>query len=144
MRMTLYVRFKWNAMRGAFKHDPRTRGEFMQHINRQLAEELYMPRLSADALPQQLAQLPGWSVKDGQLTKNYKVKSFAHAVLFIGAIGQLAEAANHHPDLLLHDYNQVTVSVVDHHEGGLSVKCAQLAHAIEALPHKKLDPAKAA
>lgn len=103
-----------------------------------------MPKLSADAITQQLAQLPGWSVKDGQLTKNYKVKSFAHAVLFIGAIGQLAEAANHHPDLLLHDYSQLTVSLVDHHDGGISEKCVKLASEIEALPHKKLDPDKAA
>ncbi len=103
-----------------------------------------MPRLSEDAINTQLAQLPGWSVKDGQLTKNYKVKSFAHAVLFIGAIGQLAEAAGHHPDLFLHDYSQLTVSVVDHHEAGISEKCTKLASEIEALPQKKLDPDKKA
>ncbi len=34
------ARMVTSAMRGAFRHDPRTRGEFMQHINRQLAEEL--------------------------------------------------------------------------------------------------------
>ena len=34
------ARMVTSAMRGAFKHDPRTRAEFMQHINRQLTEEL--------------------------------------------------------------------------------------------------------
>lgn len=101
-----------------------------------------MTRLTTEQISAALADLPGWSVQEGKLTKTYKVKSFAHGVLFIGAIGQLAEAANHHPDLFLRDYSQVTVSLVDHHDSGISEKCAKLAAGIEALPHKKLDPAK--
>lgn len=103
-----------------------------------------MPKLSDENIQANLAKLPGWSVKDGQLTKNYKLKSFAHGVLFIGAIGQLAEAAGHHPDVFLHDYSQVTVSVVDHHDGGISEKCTKLAAEIEALPQKKVEADKAA
>ena len=103
-----------------------------------------MPRLTLDEINQHLTNLTGWSVREGQLTKTYKVKSFAHGVLFIGAIAQLAEAANHHPDVSLHGYNQVTINLVTHSEGGLSEKDAALASAIEALPHKKTDPSKPA
>ena len=101
-----------------------------------------MPRLSADQIEQALGQLPGWSVQAGKLTKEFTVKSFAHAVLFTGAIAQLAEAMNHHPDLFLHDYKFVTVSLVDHHDGGINEKDTALAAQIDALPHKKLDPDK--
>ena len=88
-------------------------------------------------LQQALAGLPGWSVRDGFLTKTYRVRSFAHGMLFLAAIGQLAEAANHHPDLSLRDYSQVTVDLVTHSEGGLTERDFALAAAIDALPHKK-------
>ena len=87
---------------------------------------------------QRLATLPGWSVQGGVLTKTFTVRSFAHGVLFLGPIGQYAEAANHHPDVNLHDYSQVTVSLVTHSEGGITDKDAALAAQIEALPHKAL------
>jgi len=85
-----------------------------------------------------LASLAGWAVSNGRLTKTYTVRSFAHAVLFAGAIAQLAEAANHHPDLKLHDYKLVTVELMTHSAGGLTAKDFDLAEGIEALPHKPL------
>jgi 4a-hydroxytetrahydrobiopterin dehydratase len=97
-----------------------------------------MTHLTTDELGQRLAALPGWAVRDGRLTKTFTVRSFAHGVLFLGAIGQFAEAANHHPDVNLHDYSQVTVSLVTHSEGGITEKDVALATQIEMLPHKVL------
>jgi 4a-hydroxytetrahydrobiopterin dehydratase len=96
-----------------------------------------MPRLNQDQITERLAALPGWEVREGLLTKTYTVRSFAHGVLFLGAIGQLAEAANHHPDVSLHDYSQVTLQLSTHSEGGLTEKDFDLAAQIEALPQKK-------
>ena len=96
-----------------------------------------MPRLNQDQITDLLAALPGWEVREGLLSKTYTVRSFAHGVLFLGAIGQLAEAANHHPDVSLHDYSQVTLRLLTHSEGGLTEKDFDLAAQIEALPHKK-------
>jgi len=96
-----------------------------------------MPQLSPDELAARLADLPGWELSAGVLTKTFTVRSFAHGVLFIGAIGQLAEAANHHPDLNLHGYNHVTVSLVTHSEGGITEKDCGLAAQIAALPQPK-------
>ena len=95
-----------------------------------------MTRLTDDEIKLGLAALPAWEVRAGLLTKTYTVRSFAHGVLFIGAIGQLAEAANHHPDVNLHDYNRVTVSLVTHSDGGLTDKDFALARQIDSLPHK--------
>jgi 4a-hydroxytetrahydrobiopterin dehydratase len=96
-----------------------------------------MPRLAPDALKARLSALPGWEVREGLLTKTFNVRSFAHGVLFISAIGQLAEAANHHPDLSLHGYSHVTVQLSTHSEGGLTEKDFDLAGQIEALPQKR-------
>ncbi len=97
-----------------------------------------MTLFTADEIKSSLADLPGWEVREGQLTKTFTVKSFAHAVLFIGAIGQLAEAANHHPDLNLQGYNKLTVNLSTHSAGGLTAKDFDLAGQIEKLPHKPL------
>ncbi len=95
-----------------------------------------MTRLTQDQINERLSALPGWALREGQLTKTFTVRSFAHGVLFVGAIGQLAEAANHHPDVSLHDYNQVTLNLATHSEGGITEKDFALAGQIEALPHK--------
>ncbi len=96
-----------------------------------------MPRLKTDELAARLADLPGWEVSAGVLTKTFTVRSFAHGVLFIAAIGQLAEAANHHPDLNLHGYSHVTVGLATHSEGGVTEKDCDLAAQIAALPMPK-------
>jgi 4a-hydroxytetrahydrobiopterin dehydratase len=96
-----------------------------------------MPRLTNDQIKARLAGLPGWEVREGQLTKTFAVRSFAHGVLFIGAIGQLAEAANHHPDVSLHGYSHVTLHLSTHSESGLTEKDFDLAAQVEALPHKR-------
>jgi len=96
-----------------------------------------MPLLTNEEIAQRLMTLPGWAVREGLLTKTFTLRSFAHGVLFIGAIAQLAEAANHHPDVSLHGYNRATVSLSTHSAGGLTEKDFNLATQIEALPHKK-------
>ncbi len=97
-----------------------------------------MTLYTVDEIRSGLADLPGWEVREGQLTKTFTVKSFAHAVLFIGAIGQLAEAVNHHPDLNLYGYNKLTVNLSTHSAGGLTAKDFDLAGQIEKLPHRPL------
>jgi 4a-hydroxytetrahydrobiopterin dehydratase len=96
-----------------------------------------MPHLTSDEMAARLLDLPGWDVSAGMLTKTFTVRSFAHGVLFIAAIGQLAEAANHHPDLSLHGYSHVTVGLVTHSEGGITDKDCDLAARVEALPQPK-------
>lgn len=97
-----------------------------------------MSLLSPNEIQTRLINLNGWAVQNGSLTKTFGVRSFAHGVLFIGAIGQLAEAANHHPDISLHGYKNVTVTLSTHSEGGITEKDFALAEQIGALPQKQL------
>lgn len=96
-----------------------------------------MSVLSAEEINVRLAALPGWSVAENHLTKTFTEPTFAHAVMFIGAVGQYADAAGHHPDISLHNYNQVTVRIQTHSAGGITEKDFALAAQIESLPHKK-------
>jgi 4a-hydroxytetrahydrobiopterin dehydratase len=69
--------------------------------------------------------------------RTYQTPSFAQAVLLIGAVALLAEAANHHPDLRLHGYSQLTISLATHSAGGITEKDFELAQQIEDLPKRK-------
>jgi 4a-hydroxytetrahydrobiopterin dehydratase len=88
-------------------------------------------------LQDRLEELQGWRVEDGMLARTYTLPSFAHAVLMIGAIGQLAEAADHHPDLRLFSYKKLTISLMTHSAGGLTEKDFNLAGQIQSLPQRK-------
>ena len=88
-------------------------------------------------IKQMITDLEGWQVEDGMLAKTFILPSFAHAVLMVGAIGQLAEAADHHPDLRLFSYKRLTVSLVTHSEGGLTEEDLDLASQIQSLTQRK-------
>lgn len=74
-----------------------------------------MPRqkLSQDEIQQALTDLPGWSVKDGKLTKQFKFKTFAQALGWMVTVGVQADKMDHHPEWC-NVYNRVDVSLVTH------------------------------
>lgn len=91
-------------------------------------------KLSDIEIQNNLKTLQGWELKDNALIRTFQLPSFAHAVLMVGAIGQLAEAAGHHPDILIHGYNKLTVTLTTHSAGGITEKDFSLARQIQALP----------
>jgi 4a-hydroxytetrahydrobiopterin dehydratase len=93
-----------------------------------------MEKLSAHEAQKQLASLHGWSANPaGEITKTYALAGFPQALLFVNAVGLLAEAAQHHPDILI-QWNRVTLSLSTHDAGGLTTKDFDLAAKIDALP----------
>lgn len=96
-----------------------------------------MSVLAEDQIRARLDSLPGWRVEGSTLAADFQLGSFAHAVVFIGAVGQLAEAAGHHPDLLLHSYKHVRVMLTTHSANGLTGRDFALAAQIQALPQKQ-------
>lgn len=65
--------------------------------------------------------LSGWHVVDEKkIEKNYKFKNFQEALDFVSKVGQIAEEENHHPDIFLHGWNKVRLTLSTHAIGGLS------------------------
>ncbi|HVX89580.1 MAG TPA: 4a-hydroxytetrahydrobiopterin dehydratase, partial [Gemmatimonadales bacterium] len=56
------------------------------------------------------ADLPGWAVVDGMLTRSYDTNGWPFTMLVVGAIAFLAESADHHPDLVV-TWPRVTVKL---------------------------------
>ena len=54
---------------------------------------------------------------------------FAGAIAFVNRVAELAERANHHPDMLVHGWNKVRLTLSTHSEGGLTDADFELARA---------------
>jgi 4a-hydroxytetrahydrobiopterin dehydratase len=78
-----------------------------------------------------LRSLKGWDFVGTRIEKEFKLKDFTSALDFINRIGKDAEALNHHPDIFLHSYNKVKISISTHSEGGVTEKDFYLAKKIE-------------
>lgn len=70
-----------------------------------------------------------WTVADEVASATFRTGSFEHGVRLVVAIGELADAADHHPDVDLR-YPTVTVRLTTHDLGGLSVRDLALAREI--------------
>ena len=88
--------------------------------------------LSDEEITAALAGLPGWTRSGDSITTTVKLADFRAAMLYTGAVAYLAEAANHHPDVLI-QWNRVTLTLSTHSAGGLTGNDMALAERINAL-----------
>ena len=88
------------------------------------------PTLDTAQVTERLATLPGWYLEDGWLRRIYKTDGWPTTLMLVNAIGYLAEAAYHHPDLTV-TWARVTVKLMTHSAGGLTDKDFLLARRIE-------------
>ncbi|TGD96080.1 4a-hydroxytetrahydrobiopterin dehydratase [Methylobacterium nonmethylotrophicum] len=86
--------------------------------------------LGPDAIAARLADLPGWREADGWIIRTYRTHSWKGTLMVINAVGHLAEAAWHHPDLTA-SYAWVEVRLTTHSAKGLTEKDFALAKKIE-------------
>ncbi|MGH7506670.1 MAG: 4a-hydroxytetrahydrobiopterin dehydratase [Longimicrobiales bacterium] len=75
-------------------------------------------------------ELPGWFLEDGWMRRRYKTDGWPTTLMLVNAIGYLAEAAGHHPDLTV-TWAKVGVKLKTHHSGGVTDKDFELAKKIE-------------
>jgi 4a-hydroxytetrahydrobiopterin dehydratase len=76
-------------------------------------------RLSEDEIRSAVAQLPGWTVAEGRLEREFAFADFVEAFGFMTRVALLAQAMDHHPDWT-NVYNTVRVQLTTHDLGGVS------------------------
>ena len=81
-------------------------------------------------IEEKLKDLPGWWVENGWIRRLYKTDGWPTTLMLVNAIGYLAEAAYHHPDLTV-TWAKVTVKLQNHAAGGITDKDFELARKIE-------------
>ena len=83
-----------------------------------------------------LAALPGWTLAGKAIERSFKFADFITAMAFVNRIAEVAEKANHHPDIAIH-YNQVTLSLWSHDSGGVTKRDLKMAANINEIEGNK-------
>lgn len=72
--------------------------------------------------------------RDGEaITRELTFEDFAGAIAFVDRVAQAAEEAGHHPDILVHGYQHVRLSLCTHSAGGITEADLRLARRLDAL-----------
>jgi 4a-hydroxytetrahydrobiopterin dehydratase len=89
--------------------------------------------LAADAVDRALAERgSSWAHEGDELVLTVRRGDFAGALAFVNAVGERAEAADHHPDIDIR-WNTVTLRLSTHSAGGLTALDLSLAAEVDAL-----------
>jgi 4a-hydroxytetrahydrobiopterin dehydratase len=96
--------------------------------------EVKAAKLTASQIDLELKRLPDWRMNtSGEIEKTFQQSGFPQSLMFVSAVGVLAEARNHHPDILI-QWNKVRLTLSTHDAGGLTMKDFELAKEINGLP----------
>jgi len=90
-----------------------------------------MATLSAGQIANKLKSLAGWEFKDNAISKRFRFKDFMTGIAFVNRVAEIAQAADHHPDILI-NYTRINFSCSTHSEGGVTDKDFRLAESIES------------
>jgi 4a-hydroxytetrahydrobiopterin dehydratase len=74
-----------------------------------------------------------WRREGDEIVRERKFEDFAAAMAFVNRVAQEAEEANHHPDILVHGWNKVRLSLTNHSAGGLTDPDFEMAAKIDRL-----------
>jgi 4a-hydroxytetrahydrobiopterin dehydratase len=89
-------------------------------------------RLTDGQIQELLGKVDGWTLDGNAIRKMYTLGGFPDAIAFVTRLAFDAEAADHHPDILI-NYKRVTLTFSTHSEGGLTQKDFDGARAADAI-----------
>lgn len=91
-----------------------------------------MPRLTGEDVASRL-EGSDWAREGDAIVRDLRFADFAAAIAFVDRVAEIAEAANHHPDILVHGWNNVRLTLSTHSEGGLTAADFALAEKLDGL-----------
>jgi 4a-hydroxytetrahydrobiopterin dehydratase len=99
-----------------------------------------MSLLSDSEVERRLTGVAGWRVGEERspsgedaIVRDFAFADFAAAIAFVNSVAEVAEVANHHPDIFVHGWNKVSLTLSTHSEGGLTDADFALAGEIDRL-----------
>lgn len=92
-----------------------------------------MKLLSTNEINNRLNIIRDWEFVNNSLEKDHTLKSFVDGLAFIIKVGIEAEKLDHHPNVLLHNWNKVKVTISTHSKGGVTEKDFNLAKQIDQI-----------
>ena len=74
-----------------------------------------------------------WSQRPDALERDFEFDDFKAAMAFVNRVADAAEEANHHPDILVHGWNKVRLTLTTHSQGKLTENDRAMAERIDAI-----------
>ena len=74
-----------------------------------------------------------WRREGDEIVRDWQLENFGQAMEFVNRVADVAEEANHHPDILIHGWNKVRLSMTNHSAGGLTEADFAMAERIDGL-----------
>lgn len=92
--------------------------------------------LAAPEVQQLLTAVPDWKlVSNGKaIQRSWKCRDFVSALKFVNSVGEIAEKEDHHPDIHITGYRNLTIEMSTHAINGLSENDFILAAKIDEVP----------
>jgi 4a-hydroxytetrahydrobiopterin dehydratase len=90
-----------------------------------------MTLLSDPDIEQRLSRQQDWRREGDEIVRDLRFKDFREAMDFVDKVAEAAEEANHHPDILIHGWNKVRITLTNHSAGGLTEADFALAERID-------------
>jgi 4a-hydroxytetrahydrobiopterin dehydratase len=75
-----------------------------------------------------------WRLDGDAIVRDLEFKDFAAAIAYVNRVAKTAETVNHHPDLLVHGWNKVRLTLSTHSVGGLTRADLDMAAALDDVP----------
>jgi 4a-hydroxytetrahydrobiopterin dehydratase len=75
--------------------------------------------LNDDEIASRLRRLP-WEREGDEIVREWRFENFSEAIGFVNRVAEASEDANHHPDIFIHGWNKVKLSLTNHAAGGLT------------------------
>lgn len=92
-----------------------------------------MAELLSDQEIESRLQDSDWKREGSEIVRDWKFSDFAEAMTFVNRVAEAAEQANHHPDILVHGWNKVRLTLTNHSAGGLTEPDFEMAKRFDVL-----------
>lgn len=88
-------------------------------------------KMDEGAVKTALESVPEWNEVGGEIQRTYQFDDFVQSMAFVNRVAEAAEAAQHHPDILVR-YNKVTLTLSTHDAGGITKRDFELADCVNS------------
>lgn len=88
--------------------------------------------LDTSELGNALNKCPEWEAEDKAITRSIEFEDFNEAIDFVNDLAEIADKAQHHPDILI-CYNKVTLTLTTHDAGGVTELDIEMAQRVDNL-----------
>ena len=79
-----------------------------------------------------IKKIPEWELNEDSISRSFEFDEYQFAIDFVNTIAEIAEEAQHHPDISI-NYTNVTLVLTTHSKGGLTDSDFEVALRIDSL-----------